>query len=179
MTAPPSPRTWAAGEILTALLLNAEIRDTAAFLLNPPHVSASQTSPTNFATSGTAAVVSWDTEAYKTDAMHSTSSNPSRFIANTSGVYSVSVNLAFVSNTTGIRTADLRKNAAGASGGGTRMGFWSALAVTGSTVTTVGGSVDVPMAAGDYLEVFGVQTSGGALALTAGLSFLTMCWKSA
>lgn len=172
----PTPRTWGANDELTAQLFNAEVRDFLLALLNPPRVSVSQASGTNFPTSGTAAVVGWDTEAYDTDgnAMHSTSSNTSRLVAVTAGTYAVSVSLGFASNTTGIRTADLRKNAAGNVASGTRIAFWSALAVTGSTTTTVGGSIDVVMAAGDYLEVFGFQTSGGALALTAGLSYVTM-----
>jgi hypothetical protein len=108
----------------------------------------------------------FDTEQYDSDGMHSTSSNTGRITATTAGLYSVRFNLAFAANATGIRTASLRKN-------GTEVTF-ARTPATSAGIAACGGAFDVYLAAGDYLELWGTQTSGGALASSAGASGTTM-----
>lgn len=174
MATVPSEDTAVVGGKITAAYGNADIRDAINLLLNPPDVHVTNTTGLSH-TSGTALLLTWDTEVADTDTMHS-GSFPSRLFATTAGLYAVVARASFASNATGIRTLDVRKNAVGAAAGGTRVGFDSATAVGGSTVTSVNVALDVRLAAGDYLEAFGFQSSGGALALdaSAGLTLFQM-----
>lgn len=171
----PSEDTIAVGGKIQASWANADIRDAINFLASGmPRVSVSN-SAAHSHTSGTSLLLTWDTEAYDTDTMHSTVTNTSRLVATTAGTYQVTARQAFAANATGIRSLDVRKNAAGSSSGGTRIGYDSQTPVTGA-VTSVAVICDVVLAANDYLEAFGFQTSGGALSddATAGLTFFQM-----
>jgi hypothetical protein len=172
----PSEHTVAVGDKVTASLWNGDVRDGVNFLLSPPRVSVSNTAAHSH-TSGTSLLLTWDTEAWDTDTMHSTVTNTSRLTAVTAGTYQVVARLAVAANATGIRSLDVRKNAAGVAAGGTRVGYDSQTPVTGA-VTSVAVICDVALAANDYIECFGFQTSGGALSddATAGLTFVQMRW---
>ena len=165
-----TPKTWTAGSVLTASDLNAELRDPLITLLSTPRVAVSNSTGHSH-TSGTSLLLTWDTEAYDTDNLHSTSTNTSRITATTAGLYQITARQAFAANATGIRSLDVRKNAAGSSSGGTRIGYDSQTPVSGA-VTSVCVICDVFLNAGDYLEAFGFQSSGGALSddATAGLT---------
>lgn len=171
----PSEHTVAVGDKVTASLWNGDVRDGVNFLLSPPRVSVSNTAAHSH-TSGTSLLLTWDTEAWDTDTMHSTVTNTSRLIATTAGTYAVTARIAFASNATGIRYIDVRKNAAGNVASGTRVAFNANTAVASGTVTVVNVACDVVMAANDYLEVFGFQNSGGALSddVSAGQTFFQM-----
>lgn len=174
MATVPSEDTAVVGGKITATWANADVRDAINFLLNPPDVHVTNTTGLSH-TSGTSLLLTWDTEVADTDTMHSTGTNPSRLIATTAGLYAIVARAAFAANATGIRSLDVRKNAAGAAAGGTRVGYDSQTPVTGA-VTSIAVIMDVRLAAGDYLEAFGFQSSGGALALdaTAGLTLFQM-----
>lgn len=172
----PSEDTLAVGGKIQASWANSDIRDAINFLASGmPRVSVSN-STAHSHTSGTALLLTWDTEAYDTDTMHSTVTNTSRLVATTAGTYTVNARIAFASNATGIRYLDLRKNAAGAVASGTRIAFDANTAVGSSTVTVVNVAIDVVLAAADYLEVFGFQNSGGALStdVSAGQTLFQM-----
>lgn len=176
MATVPSEDTLAVGGKITATWANSDIRDAINFLASGmPRVSVTNSVGLSH-TSGTALLLTWDTEAYDTDTMHSTSTNTSRLVATTAGPYQVNARVGFLSNATGIRTLELRKNSAGSVAGGTRIAFDSTGAVGGSTDTTVSITADVVMAANDYVELFGLQTSGGALSTdnATGLTFFQM-----
>lgn len=179
MATVPTTHTVAVGDKITAADENTYVRDAVSFLLNPPNVHVTNTTGLSH-TSGTSLLLTWDTEVADTDAMHSTVSNTSRLTAVTAGLYAVVARAAFAANATGIRSLDVRKNAAGAAAGGTRMGYDSQTPVTGA-VTSIAVTLDVRLAANDYIEAFGFQTSGGALALdaSAGLTLFQMRWVSA
>ncbi len=166
----PVPRTYVASENLTATILNGTtgIKGPLDFLLSPPRCGAYQTASTNMATSGVGAVILWDTELYDTDSIHSTVTNTSRFTSATTGLYRVHGSLGFAANATGYRSVNVRKNAAGASGGGTSVGVFRVPA-TATLSTLVPFSCSVQLTAGDYIEVFGAQASGGALATDPGV----------
>lgn len=175
MATVPSEDTLAVGGKITATWANSDIRDAINFLASGmPRVSVSN-SAAHSHTSGTSLLLTWDTEAYDNDTMHSTSTNTSRLVATTAGTYQVTARAAFASNATGIRSLDVRKNAAGAAAGGTRIGYDSQTPVTGA-VTSVAVICDVVLAANDYIEAFGFQSSGGALStdVSAGLTVFQM-----
>lgn len=166
----PSARTFVAGETETAAFMNS-VGAAVNFLLNPPRCSASQQSSVQTLTTATWAAITFDTEDYDTDTMHNNTTNPSRFTANTAGLYELRGYIFYSSNATGVRYAQLRKNAAGSSTGGTELLTEIFNAVGTSTSTRgPGASKEVYLAAGDYVELFGYQNSGASLALLAGSS---------
>lgn len=169
MATVPNEDTIAVGTKIAASWGNSDVRDAINFLLNPPNVHVTNTTGLSH-TTGVSLLLTWDTEVADTDTMHSTVTNTSRLVATTAGLYTVTARAAFAANATGIRSLDVRKNAAGVAAGGTRVGYDSQTPVTGA-VTSVAVVEDIRMAAGDYLEAFGYQTSGGALALDATAGF--------
>jgi hypothetical protein len=177
MATVPVPRTYVASENLTAAILNGTTGPKGAedFLLSPPRVYAWQTTPTTLGTSGTAGLLLFDTESYDTDSNHSTSSNTSRLVCNATGLYDVRVNLFFATNSSGYRELQIRKNAAGSNVGGTVVGLARVAAFAGAAAQ-VYLAKDIPLTAGDYLEAFGLQNSGGSLALAGGNEYVT--WAS-
>lgn len=156
-------------EIPTAAKLN-QIKTAGDFWATAPQVYAYQTATTNFATSGTYALVAFDTEIYDTDTMHDLVTNPSRIICQTAGKLRFGGQMTFAANATGVRQLSIRKNAAGSVVGGTQVGSMTMPAVSGSATTVMIEPFLIPMSIGDYIEVFGNQTSGGALASVASQS---------
>jgi hypothetical protein len=170
MATVPNEDTIAVGTKIAASWGNSDVRDAINFLLNPPNVHVTNTTGLSH-TTGVSLLLTWDTEVADTDTMHSTVTNTSRLIATTAGLYTVTARAAFAANATGIRSLDVRKNAAGGAG------YDSQTPVTGA-VTSIAVIEDIRMAAGDYLEAFGFQTSGGALALdaTTGFTLFQLRW---
>ena len=158
--------------------LNLEIRDTANFLLAPPRCFAYRTADKSL-TSGTITLYDMDAELYDpyTPAAHSTSVNNSRLAAAETGEYTVKAHVTWAANAAGSRSLQLRKNAAGSSVGGT-------LILDTGTLPSAGNvgflliTVDVPLNANDYIELFVSQTSGGPLNVLAGSgnTFLSFRW---
>lgn len=147
------------------------------FILDPPRCHAYCTASTSVPT-GTDTLIPFAAEAYDTDGMHSTSSNTSRVIAQTTGLFLVTASIAFSVNLTGGRSLAIRKNAAGNSSGGVGIGGNTAQATAyfGQVMSTF----YVQMTAGDYLEMFAQQVSGSTLTIVGGTfaTFMQMQWAA-
>lgn len=119
-------------------------------------------------TSGVTTLVTFNSEEWDTDAIHSTSTNTSRFTVPTgkAGKWRFTWHLTYAANATGQRIAWLRKNAAG-SGSNTDNVIGSADYRSGAVITSPQGSSVLDMAAGDYVELFTYQDSGSTLNLGA------------
>jgi hypothetical protein len=105
------------------------------------------------------AVTYAESEDYDTDGIHDLSTNPSRFTAKTPGIYSVIGNVSWASNSTGRRQLVIYKNGSGVGISEQRSatnGAWDGQFITG----------EVQLAAGDYVEIWAWQDSGGALNIT-------------
>lgn len=181
MATVPTPDTAAVGGRIKAGVWNDDVRDAVNFLLNPPTCRVYQGSAGTTLATATATLLPFDTESWDTDASHSTSTNPSRLTAVTAGKYLVVAQVSYAANATGQRYVTLRKNSAGSGTGGTLVDRVSVDAV-GSGSTSVFCVTEVWLStAGDYLEVFGEQSSGGNLATNTGASasFASMTWQSA
>jgi hypothetical protein len=105
----------------------------------------------------TVTVITWDSEDFDTDSMHSTSSNTSRLTIPTgkTGYWQINASLGFDGNATGIRTLRLSKN-----------GTYVNAEQTNATATfgvIMGFTNVLYLTAGDYIEIAALQTSGGAL----------------
>ena len=136
-----TPSTRSSGYVVTSTNWNELVNDLI-FLSNPPrakvHKVAAQTLANNTLTS-----LTFVTEDYDTDTIHSNASNTERLTATTAGLYVVTASVFFDANATGYREIRLYKN--------------------GSGSTWLNGALTTGLAATDYVEVYALQTSGGNL----------------
>lgn len=132
-------------------------------ILNPPAFMAYQTSTaTVMANAFTWTSVTFvDTPGIITDnyAGHSTSVNPSRYVIKVAGTYQVSGVVAFLANGTGFRGSRLSKNGVSIFGSAS-VGNNAGSGISTAYATPV---VELPLVVGDYLELQGIQQSGGNL----------------
>lgn len=118
-------------------------------------------------------LLTFDTERFDTDSMHSTVSATDRITFNTPGVYSVRLDFEFPTNGTGYRYGIIRL------GGVTPIAFESKTA--SSVITGVGFSIGTiyKFAAGDFVSASVFQNSGGALNINKSGNFspeFSACW---
>ena len=117
-------------------------------------------STTQTVNTGSTTTLTFDSERYDSDGLHSTSSNTSRLTFPTAGKYTVKVYVNVAANASGYRYTDVRLN------GSTVIAIDTRTAVT---TDTGGGSLvfDYDFSAGDYIETRLFQNSGSNLATTA------------
>jgi hypothetical protein len=107
----------------------------------------------------TATAVTWDVENYDTDNLHSTVTNTSRFTVPTGkgGKWLFQGTFMFAGNATGYRAAHIYKNGS----------LFTQYIM--SAVSAVNGGIQwqqtINLSAADYLEIFALQDTGGALTL--------------
>lgn len=107
----------------------------------------------------TTTIINWDAEFYDTDTMHDNSTNSSRITipSGQGGKYLLTAIAFWSNNATGARQFAFYKN--GVSLGWTEISPSS----TSASYTAGSGSLVLDLAAADYVEVAGVQNSGGNL----------------
>lgn len=106
----------------------------------------------------TLVAVTFDTESYDTDGMHSTSVNTNRLTIVTPGKYATKAKAVYEASVSGVVAAFLRVN-------GTITIDFDQRPPAAGVVTSVSASGEYAFAAGDYIEFIAYQTSGGALNL--------------
>lgn len=111
----------------------------------------------------TTTIITFNSETYDTDAMHSTVSNTGRLTAPVAGKYHITGRLAFAANGTGTRQLFIRLN------GTTTLDEDVVQAPNAANICSLFCSVDYPLAAADFVELCVTQTSGGALNTSSGL----------
>ena len=158
MTAVPTTRTWTAGEIVTAGLLNTAVRDVDAFLLARPAFKGRQTVAQSL-TNSTTTAITLDVEDHDSAGGHSTATNTSRYTAVYPGWYSQYGGIGYATNATGVRTVEYDVN-------GTVQPGCGVLLFSGQS----SGSARIPgrgfesyLNVGDYTQMVGFQNSGGPL----------------
>ena len=118
------------------------------------------TGATQAIANNTATALTFNAETIDTDGFHSTSTNTSRMTIPTglSGKFLITINTLWDLNGVGIRNFNVRKNGAT---------FYAPQEIIGSTTAYVGqsGSAILEAVAGDYFELFVLQTSGAGLTL--------------
>lgn len=92
-----APRTWSPGEYPTAAQLNQDLRDNVSFLANPPACRVYNNANISIGDASQTALT-FNSERYDTDSMHSTSSLTGRITFNTAGLYLVTFSGAFASS---------------------------------------------------------------------------------
>jgi hypothetical protein len=111
----------------------------------------------------TPTVLTFNSERFDTDGIHSTASNTSRLTCNTPGVYSIFANVLFDASGAGtVRIAQVRLN------GTTLIGEMRLGPVSGGALgTSVAFNTPYKLAIGDYVELIVYQDSGGSLNVLA------------
>lgn len=92
MTLPvPTQRTWSVGDIVTAAEMNANTRDAVNFLSNPPICALNQLTTQSIPNNSFTSISFADAGGVIVDSYsgHSTTVNPSRYIAQVAGYYLV------------------------------------------------------------------------------------------
>ena len=174
MATVPSPKTWAAGEKLTASELNLELRDALAFLLDPPSAYAYKTSDQNITTGITNwTTVTFQAELYDNDGIHSNVTNNSRMTCQTAGTYLIGASITWATETTNANRG-LRLVLNGTD-------TLSTIRYRNSNVNTTGQEIHVrvELTVGDYVTLEVAQDSGSTVALnstTSGTTFLWVKW---
>lgn len=110
--------------------------------------------------SGSWQALTFNSERYDNDTIHSTSSNTGRLTATTAGVYSITGHIQFDANATGVRGLELRVNGSTIIAQDLRASF-----ATFGVVATI--SAHYKLAATDYVELRAYQNSGGSLNMLA------------
>ena len=168
-----TPRTWTAGETVTATMMNAHVRDNMTDLRTAKHCRAYATG-TQSLTNNTFEAITFGAETYDTDAWHSTGSNTERITPLAAGLYLVVGSLEFASHVTGLRALRLLINSSTI--GQTTVGATATGApmLTCSALYRANGS-------SDYFQMHGYQNSGGALntSTTTSAPWLHVTWIGA
>lgn len=157
MATVPVSRTWVAGEIVTAAHFNTNIRDVLNWLLAPAICKVRQTAAQTL-TTGVAAAIVMDAEDVDSTGMHSTVTNPSRLTAVYPGQYMHGGGISYAINATGVRTTGWRVNGVAVADGATLRPAFASFSAQ-MPARTIMSYLNV----GDYVELWGTQTSGGNL----------------
>ena len=168
----PSPRTWAAGEEVTASLVNLHLRDALNFLLNPPMVEAFNAGTgNNGLASGAWTRLTFDSESWDTDTMHDLITNPWKLTFVTGGVYEIETHVEWAANATGVRAIELEiNNATGTQNGTLAIDDDRRPATSAAVATTTQIVKRYKAVAGDFASVFGFQNSGAGLNVNTGIT---------
>ena len=109
-------------------------------------------------------VISYSGAVYDTDP--TSWSSGSQLALNTTGLWEIRARVTWAGNATGGRAIQVRKNAGGSVSGGTQLDLHGMQAAPAAIQTSNLLLCEVSATAGDYVELFVWQSSGGALALS-------------
>jgi len=135
---------------------------------DPPRCRVNDSNATtSITTSGTPQVVTFDTEVWDFGGLHSTSVNTGRITvpSDAGGTYDIGGHVQFAANATGYRELQLRVN------GTTTIATNRVMNLGAGDATRVTIHTSYLLAVGDYVELLVVQSSGGALNYSGGLSY--------
>lgn len=159
----PIPYTWQVGDAATAALLNAQVRDSVTYLLNPPAFTAAQTSTQSIPT-GAITTLTWPTPTVDTYGGWA-SGTPTRYTPQVAGYYDIAATYAAAVNGTSNHDVLVQKN-------GSTIAQQSLPAAASPDTTCI--QVAVPLVSfngtTDYFEIAVVQRTGGALVTVVSLT---------
>jgi hypothetical protein len=163
----PVPPDWSASETITEAKLDS-ISTVLNFILNYPCAYAYKTAD------GALAHATWDAinfgaESYDSHNAHDNSTNNTRLIFPENGVYELKAHGAWDTNANGIRGLNIRKGAGGVQTAGTDV-ITDVIAGNGTTQARLSLSIDQQFIAGEYVELFAYQGSGGPLNVLGGIA---------
>ena len=158
-----TPRSWSVGEVPTAANFNTHLRDNLNALDDRGYVEVYRNSAATHTSNGNWQVIDFNDEYLDSNGFHDNATNPSRITVPTGfgGIYWVFGSVAFAA-TTGAIGAKVQKN-----GGDAFASLTQGVSLNGTSVN-IGQLLN--LAAGDYVELFGYQASGGNLAYNVSAS---------
>ena len=155
-----TPRTWTAGETVTAALMNTHLRDnlTAIVAANPLVVPAARVynNANQSIANSSLTTVAFNSEYFDTDTIHDTSTNNSRLTCKTAGIYLIEGGVSF--NTNGGHDVALNVLLNGT----TNIKQVRYRAVV-AYLAKIEISTTYSLAVNDYVELQAFQNSGGAV----------------
>lgn len=160
----PVSATKNSGDLITGALWNAGPAASNTFLTGVPIAEVYQTLAQNLA-NGAFTAIAMDSSIIDTDGQHSNSVNNSRVTCQVAGWYSVSGGIGYLTNATGARGAVIYKN-----GAALAQASGAITAASPALHVATAGEFLIQLAVGDYVELYGFQSSGGTLA-TAGSGY--------
>lgn len=147
------------GDVFTEAMWDDYIKTNVNNLIVPPSCRVYKAAAQSL-TSGSDTAIQFDSERWDTDSMHDTVTNNTRITIQTAGIYVVTGHAVFAANATGVRALYIRLN------GSTRIAQ-QALSSASAGDTALSVTTVYEFSAADYVELMAVQTSGGALNVTA------------
>ncbi|MGG5257449.1 hypothetical protein [Phycicoccus avicenniae] len=173
----PTFPTFADGEIPNAAKLN-QMKTASDFWALTPRCSVFPSAPQTLSHT-VWGLIGFNSEVYDIvqsgdTPSHDTATNNSRLIVRTAGKYEIAAQVQFATSGTGQRDAQIRLNAGGSSSSGTLITLNQQSAVGSGSTSVAITPVEIALAAGDYIEIFARQNSGGALDTVpgSGITFL-------
>lgn len=117
------------------------------------------------AATGSYTLISWDGSfsASNVDSTVWNSSDATKLYAPVTGRYRITGSIVFATNATGYRGLNIRMNSGGSVSNGSNIDHFMVQAANGTITAVPFAQDEIYMTAGDYLELFAVQGSGGAL----------------
>lgn len=167
-----TPRTWSTGDDVTAARANQDLRDNVAFLATSPSCRVFNSANISHTTTATDQFLTFNSERFDTDTMHSTASLTGRIVFTTAGKYLVGGDIEFAANATGQRGIGIRLNATTYIAAGPLVNA-AAAGTTRLTIVTY-----YQFAAADYVELAAYQSSGGVLNVVASGNYTPEFWAS-
>ena len=149
-----TPKTWSVGDVLTASEMNTYVRDNTGFLNAPPSCRAYNSAAISI-NNNTITALTFNSERWDTDSIHSTVTNTERLTATTAGIYHIYGSVAFAANSTGDRALYIYLS------GSVIYSSMRVGAATGRTICTI--STEISMAVSDYVTLHVFQDRGGSL----------------
>lgn len=162
-------QTSAGGNVTVAALVAADLPaatvSAQGAVLGGIRARAYNSTNISVVNAGSGTALTFDSERYDTNTIHSTSSNTGRLTCQTAGLYIITANIRFAANSTGARGLYIRLN------GTTFIGDISIPTVPSPDNTDLTVTVQYELVANDYVEAVAYQSSGGALNVLASGNF--------
>ncbi len=168
-----APKTWSVGDVLTAADLNAYVRDNGKWLgTDKPHCRVRNSANISHTSSGSYQALTFNAERVDVGPMHDTSTNTGRLTVPSGGggFYMIGGCIEFAANATGLRGIQIRLN------GSTIIAIHEAPSIGAGSDHPVAVATTYQLAAGDYVELMGKQSSGGSLNMLATSAYSPEFW---
>lgn len=166
-----TPKTWSTGNVLTATDLNTYVRDNTSWLGTDKPLARVFNSAAISIANNTNTAVTFDSERFDNQGMHSTSSNTSRLTVPTGmgGKFLIGGHIEFAGNASGQRDILIQVN-------GSTVIAYDRVGPNGAVSWKMSLTTMYALSAADYVELLVFQNSGGALNLDATGNYTPEFW---
>lgn len=152
----PAGHIYAVGEVLTSSTLNTYVQANLVYLGTPPSIQVFNTTSTSVANS-TNTFLPFNSERFKTSAgMHSNATNNDRLICTVAGKYAITGSIEWQASNAGARGLLIVINTSNIVAATNQQAVQAG--VTQQNITTI-----YALNVNDFVDLYAVQTSGGAL----------------